>query len=85
MKGEIYSKLGKIYTAFVSKAKTLGEKPLVRYCMDFFLSVFLYGSLLNILTYSFLKQDLSFLSVASLGIAFYFIKEEIPKIFKNFR
>jgi len=85
MKGEIYSKLGKFYTAFLSKAKVLVNKPLVIYCRDFFLSVFLYGFLLNILTFSFLKQKLSLLSIISLGIAFYFIKEEIPKIFKNFK
>ena len=56
--------------------------PIVRYCWDFFLIVFIYGFLLSFSLSALFPARFTFniITLFACGIIFYFIKEELPRI-----
>lgn len=60
------------------------EHPVIKYLFDFCFLVIVYGFLINFsLHIFFLSFKISVMNLFGCGIAFYFIKEEMPRIIQR--
>lgn len=59
------------------------EHPVLKYLYDFFFLIVVYGFLLNFALMVILKIPLSPINSLGFGVAFYFIKEEMPRIIQR--
>jgi len=88
----IYTGLGIKMKAFGNKLKVLGKKA-IELCrseaglniIDFLFSVAAYGLMINFTAYQLFNScfKLSIFNILAFGIAFYFIKNEIPSIVRK--
>jgi hypothetical protein len=63
--------------------KFQAEHPIVKYLYDFLFLVVIYGFLLNFTLMVILKIPLKPINALGFGVAFYFIKEEMPRIIQR--
>jgi len=52
----------------------------IKYVYEFAFTVIVYGILLNIIATTIFSAQFAIKNILALGIAFYFIKEELPRI-----
>lgn len=77
---EFYNRLKALCTKCISLCRSETGVNII----DFIFSVVFYGFALNFIAATFLKfYAISVSATVSFGLAFYFIKEEIPKIIRR--
>jgi hypothetical protein len=59
------------------------EHPIIKYLYDFLFLIVIYGFLLNFTMMVILKIPLNIITSLGFGVAFYFIKEEMPRIIQR--
>jgi hypothetical protein len=64
-------------------SKYSATHPVVKYLYDFLFLIVIYGSLLNFSLMVILKIPLNPINALGFGVAFYFIKEEMPRIIQR--